>query len=246
MGGVPHPLLEALAARATLLQDQLDIQLCGGGGVGGGGGAAAKRRDGSGRSGGQASWQVGQSLWSQPAPLITRPLPVAALAPPQAVVSLTWAYSTLAFDHPPLFDALAAATLRLLGPAPDPPSHLTGASTDTGGRLDSSSCGVADGGSSDEAGKQRGDFGAQAVSVVAFGLASANRCSSTPVQRMAIAALAARAAEVLPEFTTQGLANLAWALAVAACYPPTVSPAPPRPLRCPGSCPGLVACQSAA
>lgn len=35
-------------------------------------------------------------------------------------------------------------------------------------------------------------------------------------------ALAQRADEVLEQFTPQGLANLAWGMTVAACYPPQV------------------------
>lgn len=37
-----------------------------------------------------------------------------------------------------------------------------------------------------------------------------------------MAGLAEQAEEVLDDFTPQGLANLAWGLTVAACYPPTL------------------------
>lgn len=64
----------------------------------------------------------------------------------------------------------------------------------------------------------RAGFGAQAVSMLALAYATLNRAQSAPSRRM-LAALGERALEILPEFTTQGLSNLAWGLAAAAFYP---------------------------
>ena len=135
----------------------------------------------------------------------------------QAVANLVWAYSTLQYDHPQLYDSLAAAVVRLLRPDP-----LTGTAEATAdGASSGGSTGEPEPGSSSSSSGGAG-FSAQAVSMAAFSFAAANRCDS-PAQKAAMLALAGRAEEILGEFTPQGLSNLAWGLTVAACYPPQVS-----------------------
>ncbi|PRW33174.1 FK506-binding 1 [Chlorella sorokiniana] len=131
----------------------------------------------------------------------------------QGVASLAWAYSTLQYDHPQLFDVLASAAVAMLRESPSRTTHSSG----NGGSCSNRASGDAP--SSTAAGFSREDFSAQAVSVLVFSFASANRCNS-PAQRQMYGLLAERADEVLEQFTPQGLANLAWGLTVAACYPP--------------------------
>jgi len=99
----------------------------------------------------------------------------------QGVASLAWAFSTLQYDHPQLFDTLASAAvvmLRTPGPRPNHISSNSGRSND--GR---SSAGIGRGAGGGAApGCSRADFSAQAVSVLVFSFASANRCDS-PSQR---------------------------------------------------------------
>ena len=135
------------------------------------------------------------------------------------MANLAWTYSTLQYDHPQLYDSLAAAVVRLLGPEPQTDTIEAAA----GGASSGSGAGESEpwGSSSSSSGDRRAGFGAQAVSMAAFSFAAANRCDS-PAQRAAMLALAGRADEILGEFTPQGLSNLAWGLTVAACYPPKV------------------------
>ena len=98
----------------------------------------------------------------------------------QAVASLAWAYSTLQYDHPQLYDSLATAALRML--RSDACSPGDAAPAPSGG--DGSARGGSGGEGSAAAGCSRADFTAQAVSVLAFSFASANRCDS-PAQRQA-------------------------------------------------------------
>ncbi|KAI7839792.1 hypothetical protein COHA_006591 [Chlorella ohadii] len=138
----------------------------------------------------------------------------------QGVASLAWAFSTLQYDHPQVFDVLAsAAVVMLRTPGPRPNHSGSNGGRGNGGRSSSGSGRGAGGSGSAAPGCTRADFSAQAVSVMVFSFASANRCDS-PSQREMYGLLAERADEVLEQFTPQGLANLAWGLTVAACYPP--------------------------
>ena len=125
------------------------------------------------------------------------------LPPParrQAVANLAWAYSALQHDHPQLFEGLAREALRLLrqqgereereeerGPAGGAGDGTAVISSSRG-----SSGGGGGGGGGGVDGRQ--GFNAQAVSVVAFSFAAANRCDS-PAQRE-VSAVAAPWAEV--------------------------------------------------
>lgn len=254
----------------------------------------AKRENGSwlvgapGRAGGWLAWQIER----QPGCLLGTCLVARAcssalpfhcmlgsnlLAPQlQGVSSLAWAYSTLQYDHPQLYEVLASAAVTMLRTPPSRAARSGSGSSSSSRRV----------GRSAAPGCTRADFSAQAVSVLAFSFASANRCDS-PVQRQVSTAvgwkgahasgvefcprgcrcrhgaaqrrrlphmpstscfetfpcgaciqvftlvsncpadqmyelLAERAGEVLEQLTPQGLANLAWGLTVAACYPPQV------------------------
>ena len=133
-----------------------------------------------------------------PLPLCSSPLPPSPLhrSPPstQAVANLAWAYSGLRYDHPQLYASLARATLRLLGrrgAAEAGEGAGAGRGAEAGGDGAEAVAGGSPGGSWDEAsggndigrsGGSRQGVNAQAVSMIAIGFASANRCDS-PAQR---------------------------------------------------------------
>ena len=202
LGGAPPALLDALAARAAALEGQLDVAVRG-----------CLRASSPAPPGSpcphrlQARSCALHSAVCRDFDLQGPSCRTHARSPPspparrQAVANLAWAYSTLQHDHPQLFECLAREALRLLrqqgeqeereeeqGPAGGAGVGTAVISSSRG----SSSGGGGGGGIGGVDGRQ--GFNAQAVSVVAFSFAAANRCDS-PAQRE-VSAVAAPWAEL--------------------------------------------------
>eukprot|EP00887_Chlorella_sp_A99_P000497 scaffold17.g497.t1 len=139
----------------------------------------------------------------------------------RGVAALSGAFALLGLrQHPDLMDQLAARAVELRGQwdawgassvvwaysalSHDSPGLMTAMALEISRLLASP--------------RGRAEFGPQAVSMAVLAYGSLNRAQGAPA-RAALAALAERAAEVLPKFTSQGLSNLAYGLATAALYP---------------------------